>query len=751
MPMTEFSADSGTTLADEPTAAADQFATLDLHLVVPSLTNPRATFDEAKLGELAESIRASGVHQPVLVRRLPIERVDETSRKQPGKRDARPAWEIVAGERRYRASKLAGLTTIPALIRTLTDAQVLEIQIVENLQREDLSELEEAEGYHRLVEATSIAKEDIGAKIGKSRSYVYQRLKLLDLNSAGREALRAGQIDASKALLIARVPDDKQQIKALGQATGTDNYGRALSVKDLQTWLQTNVMLALPRARFDIKDVTLRPEAGACPACPKRTGANPDLFADVDSMDLCTDPTCFHDKEKTHDDRRFEQAQREGKKVIDADKAAKLLETGSRQWLKGHQLLDEYPDHTLGLDSTTLRKGLGKHCPPPVLAIHPTTGAMAEVLPTDQVKKAIKEHSLSRDAKRQAKTKTAQQAVPIEERMDYARRWQADVLARTDTWIKATEPALSPELIRAWLFDRLASGSDEAMGATLDLPEHFEDAAARNRIASMSDSGMVLLLTRFMLHDSQSKWDAWDDENVQRQAPRTTLFELINMAGIDLAAARADTKRAIESEERAAKLEEEAKAPAPAPEKAKKPKKSTASPAAQSLRARKPSGDEVQAQIAREFQALDQAPDGAELDKAAALAAAVRTFEIGEIATVRACSKGGDAKLRKAIGKVGRVTAVGDDGRVALRHGEGPRDLVMAAHADLDLYTCSPQVGSKVRVVGGSTFDDRDKHLWRHGIVKAVGPDGWQVLLTGKNGATADVELFETNELEVLE
>lgn len=133
----------------------NQFATLPLTALVSSPTNPRKTFNQDKLQELANSITSSGgVHQPILVRQLPAQRLLDTAFMKP-----RPEYEIVAGERRYRASIMAKMDTIPALIRELTDDQVLEIQIIENLQRDDLTDLEAAEGYQALMDHNKLTAE----------------------------------------------------------------------------------------------------------------------------------------------------------------------------------------------------------------------------------------------------------------------------------------------------------------------------------------------------------------------------------------------------------------------------------------------------------------------------------------------------------------------------------------------------------------------------------------------------------------
>ena len=194
-----------------PPPSPGTFATIALDRITPSLTNPRKTFDPAKLQDLAESIRSSGVHQPVVVRSLPGSRLADTDRT--------VQYELVVGERRLRASIIAGVDTIPAIVRTLSDNEVLEVQCVENLHRDDLAPLEEAEGYDHLMQHTGLSADEVAAKIGKSRSYVYAKLKLLDLCQEVRQALREGSIDASRALLIARIPDGKLQLKALSAAT----------------------------------------------------------------------------------------------------------------------------------------------------------------------------------------------------------------------------------------------------------------------------------------------------------------------------------------------------------------------------------------------------------------------------------------------------------------------------------------------------------------------------------------------------
>lgn len=318
-------------------ATPTTFAHLALDLITPSPTNPRKHFDHDKLVELAKSIEAGGVHTPVLVRPLPAHRLEDTAHLRP-----RPTHELVAGERRLRASELARTATIPAMVRALTDAQVLEIQIVENLQRDDLTELEEAEGYEALIDASGMTAEGVGAKIGKSRSYVYGRLKLLALGQEGRQALREGWLPASHALLLARIPNTKVQAQALNNLR--DYGGTVLSLRSAQDLLQRHYMLRLERAPFLLTDATLVPEAGSCTQCPKRTGADPDLFADVKGADLCLDFDCHRAKEQAHQDAIKRQAHERGLEVIDgrAAKALSLSQTDGR--LDGYKRLDDAQD-----------------------------------------------------------------------------------------------------------------------------------------------------------------------------------------------------------------------------------------------------------------------------------------------------------------------------------------------------------------------------------------------------------------------
>lgn len=445
-----------------------EFAFVELALITPSKTNPRTHFDAAKLQELADDIKRRGIDTPVTVRPLPASRVADTSvDPATGKPPAvRPVYELVAGERRYRASRLAGVDTIPALVRDLDDEQALEVQLVENLHRTDLTELEEAEGYQRLMDHSHLSADQVADKIAMSRSYVYARLKLLDLTLECKQALRDGLIDASRALLIARIPDSKLQLKAIEWATKPDYSGDLPSVRRLQEWLKTNVMLKLEHAVFKLTDARLVEAAGSCEACPKRTGANPDLFADVASADICTDPACYHGKEEAHRAQLVRRAQAKGMRVVQDKEALEMLEgRGYRSKPPGYaDLHTKRPDLTPeGETPITLAQAMGTDAPDPILFVHPRTQEVMELVEESAAAAVL-------DAKGIHDTRTFDKPEVLERELKHLQdRAQRSVDRATHTAlytatqqaIRKTTPAdarqllMAPELLRAFLFTEL--------------------------------------------------------------------------------------------------------------------------------------------------------------------------------------------------------------------------------------------------------------------------------------------------------
>lgn len=297
---------------------------LPLSELRPSKTNPRKRkgFDDKSLNELADSIRSVGIAQPILVRER-TEVVDE----------AEVVWyEIVAGERRWRAANIAGLTEVPVLLRNLSDGEVLKIQLIENKQREDLDELEEAEGYEKLMQQTDSdgnqhTADTIAKAMGVSRATIYARLKLLDLCQEARQAFYDGKLDASRALLIARIPVHKLQVQVLKKATEFNEFYQReqLSYRQVRDLIQGEYMLDLADAPFDIKDAELIPKCGSCTDCTKRTGNQPELFDDVDGKDVCTDPVCHAMKKTAHVLALQKKYESQGSKLVVGKDAKKII------------------------------------------------------------------------------------------------------------------------------------------------------------------------------------------------------------------------------------------------------------------------------------------------------------------------------------------------------------------------------------------------------------------------------------------
>jgi len=267
---------------------SSNFQYLAIDTIHESTTNPRQTFEPTKLEELAESIRQHGLIQPITVR------------------PNADGFEIVAGARRFRAAQLAELFSLPARIVELDDAAAMEWQLVENSQRVDVHPYEEAQGFQRLLDLPGYDVNALVEKSGKSASHIYARLSLLQLVPDVAKAFLDGRITASHANLIARLPQEHQAeaFENCWRKDWQDKEAHLLPAKHLSAWIQTNLYLNLAEAPFDREDTTLKPEAGACVTCPRRSGFNTSLFADVQG-DQCLDAPCFQAKVTAHIDREL--------------------------------------------------------------------------------------------------------------------------------------------------------------------------------------------------------------------------------------------------------------------------------------------------------------------------------------------------------------------------------------------------------------------------------------------------------------
>ncbi|MFO1477184.1 MAG: ParB/RepB/Spo0J family partition protein [Verrucomicrobiota bacterium] len=189
-------APASTAAATPATAPGDRVQRLPLDRIRPCPLQPRKDFAPEALQELADSIREQGIVQPLIVR----QRGDHV--------------ELIAGERRWRAARLAGLKEAPVIVREADDRDVLELALIENLQRENLNPIEEAQGYAQLTEQFKLTQEEVAARVGKSRTVVANSLRLLKLPSALQKNLRDGKLSVGHAKVLLGLPGDKLQIAA---------------------------------------------------------------------------------------------------------------------------------------------------------------------------------------------------------------------------------------------------------------------------------------------------------------------------------------------------------------------------------------------------------------------------------------------------------------------------------------------------------------------------------------------------------
>jgi ParB/RepB/Spo0J family partition protein len=272
-------------------------------------SNTRKVFDETALAELAESIKAQGVIAPITVR---------PHAGQPGK------FELVAGERRYRASKLAEQVTIPAVIRTLTDREFLEVQLLENLQRVDVRPADEAQAFSKLMQ-NDFSAEEVALKVGKPVKFVLQRAKLVALIPFWFELLESEKLALVAAHELARLPAHSQLAVKHEVEKYPGHYEKGYSKSDIRDVINEKVLRKLDKAPWDKADALLVPSAGPCTLCPKRSAAQGVLFEMKEGVDLCLDASCFSAKRAAFVSRRLAELTAElGKAPLQASSSYTL-------------------------------------------------------------------------------------------------------------------------------------------------------------------------------------------------------------------------------------------------------------------------------------------------------------------------------------------------------------------------------------------------------------------------------------------
>lgn len=195
----------------------DQIVEIDLSELRANPYQPRKNFDEEALNELASSIKEHGVFQPIIVKK------------------SIKGYEIIAGERRFRASKLAGMQTIPAIVKDFSDEEMMQIALLENLQRENLTSIEEAKAYKSIIESMNITQDELAKKVGKSRSHVTNILGLLKLPASVQDMVLYNKLSMGHARVLSKL-DDPKTIEDLAQRVITED----LSVRELESLVYDN-------------------------------------------------------------------------------------------------------------------------------------------------------------------------------------------------------------------------------------------------------------------------------------------------------------------------------------------------------------------------------------------------------------------------------------------------------------------------------------------------------------------------------
>lgn len=520
----------------EPTGGS----TLALDALAPSRTNRPVVENEALL-EMAATIKLYGVLQPILARKLPAERLQDTF-EDAATRHA--THEIIAGERRWRAARIAGLRNIPVLIVDADAPHALVMQLVENLHRDDLTPLDEAMGILRLIEEHNYTREQAAEAIRKSRTHVFEALRLPGLCPDALLAMRQGTLKRSVALLVAQRPTPALQQEFTRKVlTGGPDNG-PLSYRAALDLARRSYMTDLAQAPFALDDAALLPKAGACTQCPKRTGAAPELW-DKQGTDVCTDTACFADKKEAHYARITLQAKERGRKVITGTEAREIMPTEGAS-PNGYILLDKPRKG----DTEPLRTLLGKDVPEgKVVLIETPSGAMVEAVPTRAAGEALE--ARGKAAKPQAAPKAPAEPTREELEAEYQLRWRGAALHAVIEGLRnnAEPEALDtlPATVAYRVMLTLARETDDALlrAIFLDLPAHFDDADLAIEVREVAESTQrnqhMLMMMLAATVDVEPLFERPADEALQLEA-------VAPIAQVDLAAIKAQTQQAMKAE-----------------------------------------------------------------------------------------------------------------------------------------------------------------------------------------------------------
>ncbi|MDP2235009.1 MAG: ParB/RepB/Spo0J family partition protein [Bacteroidales bacterium] len=273
-----------------------------------SSMNPRKEFHQESIDQLAESIKQVGILQPIIARLNPHL-----------KKKAIPIYEVICGARRLSAAVIADLTEVPVIVRELSDEEAFDLMITENLQRKDVSPLEEALAYQKLIEKGTYDIDALCIRFGKNQTYIRQRLKLNDLLPEFKKLLSSEIIGIGHAMEICKLEAEYQTElyeNSYSEEVRSARYWNAGTVKELKNHIEKQFTLKLSEATFDLADELLDKKAGACLSCPKNTASNFLLFPDSPQEGICLDRACFRNKSDKHFEIQLKHVQEEEPQII---------------------------------------------------------------------------------------------------------------------------------------------------------------------------------------------------------------------------------------------------------------------------------------------------------------------------------------------------------------------------------------------------------------------------------------------------
>ena len=461
--------------------ASDAFAEVDalgryvpLESVRPSGTvsqeGRRARFDDEDLAQLAASIKAMGILEPIVVREHAGDVAD----------GAGPVFEIVAGERRWRAAHLAGLDAVPVVVGDWTDEQAVAAQLAENLQRQGLHPLDEARGLGALVDDHGWPVARVCAEVGRSRSYVYGRLRLLSLHDDCQAALEAGEINATVARCVATVPRALQPdaLKRLRGVWGdlTTREAEDIIEREYRRHLDDGAEADFDPAdgslvaRWTARGVSVEREQD-CLGCQWNTSNDPSLGG---QPDMCVQPACFDGKRRQANEELLRRAEKEGRKVVRGEAGDFAHGQPKRTFVTGWELDDVQRRMATQPKADRIE---------PALLLDPASGRVFEAIPRAELPDVPDPHKEVR-----AKAKKKEKAVRL--RIEGALLLVEDAIP-DDLLLPATWRALLRLLVehtRCRMFSHVARRLAKQRWEGVDQWDETRDGAW---VSKLSDANLV--------------------------------------------------------------------------------------------------------------------------------------------------------------------------------------------------------------------------------------------------------------------